>query len=289
MNTNYIIQLNNSFKQFAEDDKITPFHISLYLALFQKWNGNKFKNPISVARDEIMFLSKIGSANTYSKCLKELHAWGYIKYIPSHSYHVGSKIYMFNFNTTTKSTTNKTTNNASDLSNHKTNAKTSAQELRPYTNNIKTLKNKINKVNEQAHKNNAECDSSKRDDSSSALHEGKSTQSITHKSQNCSSEKTSGKINRQESFQKPTSQELISYFEEKDQPSTEAQKFFNYFESNGWLIGGKTPMKNWKAAANNWMLNAEKFNQEKSKPALGHNHPAGKLHTETNKNYNEPL
>ena len=29
----------------------------------------------------------------------------------------------------------------------------------------------------------------------------------------------------------------------------EADKFYNYFSSNGWLVGGKTPMKDWRAAA----------------------------------------
>jgi hypothetical protein len=272
MQTNYILHLNNSFKRFTAEEKATPFHISLYMALFQKWNSAKFRNPISIARDDIMHLSKIGSANTYSKCLKELHAWGYIKYVPSHSYHVGSKIYMYTFNTINSTTSNKTTDNASDISPNKTTTKTLAQDVRPYKNSNKQLKNKTNNVNEQAHNNNSECNSAKKDNAKSDL-----------------PEKTSTENNPQESFQKPTPQELISYFKTKEQASTEAEKFYNYFESNGWLVGGKTPMKNWKAAANNWMLNAEKFKQEKSKLALGHNHPAGKLHTETNKNYNEPL
>ena len=72
METNYIIHLNSTFKRFADDENATPFHISLYMALFHKWNSAKFRNPISVARDDLMFLSKIGSTNTYTKCLKEL-------------------------------------------------------------------------------------------------------------------------------------------------------------------------------------------------------------------------
>ena len=39
---------------------------------------------------------------------------------------------------------------------------------------------------------------------------------------------------------------------------TEAQKFFNYYESNGWKVG-KNPMKNWKAAANNWITNSNTY------------------------------
>lgn len=280
MHTNYILHLNNSFRRFTEDENATPFHISLYMALFQKWNSAKFRNPISIARDDVMHLSKIGSANTYSKCLKELHAWGYIKYVPSHSYHVGSKIYMYTFNTTNNITTDKTNDNASDISNNKTNDKTIAQAVRPYKNSNKQL-NKTNKINEQAHNNNPEPVFSEKE--------------ISYpNSQNKESDYNSSKKKHSKKYpvsknEKPTLEELSSYFIEKQYQPTEAEKFYNYFESNGWLVGGKTPMKNWKAAANNWMLNSKQFALNKSKPELNQNHPAGKLHTETNKNYNEPL
>jgi hypothetical protein len=43
-----------------------------------------------------------------------------------------------------------------------------------------------------------------------------------------------------------------------EQGKIEAQKFFNYYESNGWKVG-KNPMKNWKAAANNWITNSNTY------------------------------
>jgi len=46
-------------------------------------------------------------------------------------------------------------------------------------------------------------------------------------------------------------EEVTSYFTELGYP-LEANKFFDYFSSNGWRVGGKTPMKDWKAAARNW-------------------------------------
>lgn len=279
METNYIVHLNNSFKRFTADEMATPFHISLYMALFQKWNSAKFRNPISIARDDLMYLSKIGSANTYIKCLKELHSWGYIKYVPSHSYHVGSKIYMYTFDTIKKTTTNKTINNATDISNHKTTTKTNAQDMRPYKNSIKQIENKLNKENGQAHKNNSE---------SIFLEKGNSTSSSQNEASH-SSKKKHSKNKSETKNEKPTLEELSLYFAEKQQQPTEAEKFYNYFESNGWLVGGKTPMKNWKAAANNWVLNSIKFSKEKTNQFSKSEHPAGKLHTETNKNYNEPL
>jgi hypothetical protein len=289
METNYIVHLNNSFKRFTDDEKATPFHISLYMALFHKWNSAKFRNPISIARDDLMYLSKIGSANTYSKCLKELHTWGYLKYVPSHSYHIGSKIYMYSFDTTKKTTSNKTNDNALDISNNQTNTKTSAQDVRPYKNSNKQIENKLNKENEPAHKNNSEFNSSSTANCNSTLQGEKSAELHPANIEKTSKEKISRKKAQKVLFQKPTAEDLIAYFVEKQQQSAEAEKFYNYFESNGWLVGGKAPMKNWKAAANNWMLNSKKFANEKSNLALGQSHPAGKLHTETNKNYNEPL
>ena len=76
---------------------------------------------------------------------------------------------------------------------------------------------------------------------------------------------------------------LIAFFKEKKATETEAEKFYNHFQSNGWLVGGKSKMKDWKAAARNWLLNANKFKPIAS--PLQPNH----LHTKTNKNYGEPL
>ena len=30
------------------------------------------------------------------------------------------------------------------------------------------------------------------------------------------------------------------------------EQFFDHFQANGWKVGGKTPMKDWQAAARNW-------------------------------------
>ena len=43
-----------------------------------------------------------------------------------------------------------------------------------------------------------------------------------------------------------------------EQGKIESEKFFNYYESNGWKVG-KNPMKNWKAAANNWITNSNTY------------------------------
>ena len=56
-------------------------------------------------------------------------------------------------------------------------------------------------------------------------------------------------------------EEALEYFSIRlgtEQGKTEAQKFFNYYESNGWKVG-KNPRKNWKAAENNWITNSNTY------------------------------
>ena len=84
----------------------------------------------------------------------------------------------------------------------------------------------------------------------------------------------------------PTIEDVSAYFLEQNFPELEAHKFFNYFSSNGWLVGGTTPMVEWKAATQNWMLNANKFNTHEQ---LHRPNRAKHLNTATDKNYSEPL
>ena len=72
------------------------------MALFQIWNNNRFAEEFYVNRDEVMSFSKIGSNTTYHRCIKELDAWKYLVYKPSHNPFRGSRIKMFNFWTSDK-------------------------------------------------------------------------------------------------------------------------------------------------------------------------------------------
>jgi len=82
----------------------------------------------------------------------------------------------------------------------------------------------------------------------------------------------------------PTIEEVKTYFQENNFPEQEAQKFYNYFKSVGWLVGGKAPMVDWQAAAQNWMINAPKFISNAEQP-----NRAKQLNTTTDKDYSEPL
>ena len=89
---NYLRHLNGFFERLDEDERLSSYHISLYLALFRQWNASRFREQFVISRTETMILARIGSANTYARCMKELAQWGYIRYNPSSNLHSGSTV-----------------------------------------------------------------------------------------------------------------------------------------------------------------------------------------------------
>jgi|TARA_R110002167_G_scaffold105083_1_gene270474 hypothetical protein len=102
---NYIKHLNSVFELFTRDSRLNPTHISLYMALFQFWNINRFPEVFYINREEVMVMAKIGSKATYHRCLRRLHDWKYIRYLPSHNPYKGSQIQMLKFGTSSDSNT----------------------------------------------------------------------------------------------------------------------------------------------------------------------------------------
>lgn len=47
---NYILQLSGFFQKVAVDNRLNPTHVSLYMAVFQFWNAERFQNPVSISR-----------------------------------------------------------------------------------------------------------------------------------------------------------------------------------------------------------------------------------------------
>lgn len=54
-------------------------------------------------------------------------------------------------------------------------------------------------------------------------------------------------------FQIPEISELVEYFELRHSSEIEAAKFYNFYQSKNWMVG-KSKMKDWRAAANGWVL-----------------------------------
>ncbi len=74
-------------------------------------------------------------------------------------------------------------------------------------------------------------------------------------------------------FQKPSVQQLEAFAREHGL-RFDAAAFFDHFEANGWKVGGKAPMKDWKAAVRNWVRREPQFSGGPRGSAGG---PAGSL------------
>lgn len=72
-------------------------------------------------------------------------------------------------------------------------------------------------------------------------------------------------IIKKESFKKPTLEQVSEYCKERKN-NIDAQKFIDYYESVGWIIGKKKPMKDWKACVRTWENNNKKANDESKLP-----------------------
>lgn len=185
----------------------------------------RFATTFSVARSEVMKLSKVKSKSTYSKCLNELKDWGYIVYQPSNNPFKGS-VFSLSNNWTTSGPpfTGASPINGPLLPESSPN---NGPPLVPY----KTYKLNIININGAPENEN----------------------------------------------------NVIEFFLTEKSTKKEAQKFWNYYQSNGWKVGGKTPVKNWGALARKWMLSQS----EKTKKGVVQK--MDYLHTNNNKRYDEPL
>jgi hypothetical protein len=237
----------------------------MYVSLFQFWNASRFKNPISISRSELMRVSKICSKATYHKCIKELNNYGYLRYEPSFNPIRGSLVYLFNFET------------GDEHLNERSHTKIeTAPDLveEPYINNTNTINNKTayEHSNENTGSNNDGVKSSEKNLTANSASENNTNTPGGGAANIGENENRSSAI--------PASlSEVWLFFEKEQSTRLEAEKFYNYFQSNGWKVGGRAPMKDWQAAARNWLLNSQKF-EPKRKPSL---------HISTEKDYGEPL
>lgn len=85
-------ELTDFFSAIRDDNRIGTTHISLYMALFQLYNLNQFKNPVEITRAEVMGVAKISGLATYHKCIRDLTEFGYIQYQPSYNPAISSKV-----------------------------------------------------------------------------------------------------------------------------------------------------------------------------------------------------
>jgi len=66
----------------AEDQRIGPAHVCLYLAIYGWSERLGTKGPFNIRRETLMRLAKLKSKTTYYQIIGDLARWGYIDYQP---------------------------------------------------------------------------------------------------------------------------------------------------------------------------------------------------------------
>jgi hypothetical protein len=87
-------EITNFFSAIQEDHRIGISHISVYMALFQFYNLNQFRNPVNITRAAVMQVAKISGLATYHKCMRDLAEFGYIEYRPSYNPSISTQIHI---------------------------------------------------------------------------------------------------------------------------------------------------------------------------------------------------
>jgi hypothetical protein len=127
----------------------------MYMGLFQFWNLNRFVNPISISRSDMMAVSKICSKATYHKVMKDLHELGFIMYVPSYNPFRGSAVTLLNLEEEevqkkNRRQTKKQTSSEQALGRYHTKKQESTVLLNePYINSINNINNKHSKQQKQ--------------------------------------------------------------------------------------------------------------------------------------------
>ena len=278
---NYFYQLTTFYSLIETDNRLCPHHVSMYLGLLYSWNKNRFGIPLTIYRDSLMAYSRIGSTHTYYKCINELDNWGFIDYIPAKNGVYSSKVnmYFFDVNRVEIIKNRCSINSISDAQvlhqQRSKNDSSNAQALlQPCSKNDSSTDSSTASLYINSNKHNKQ---NMKESISQKHSPNEIIEIIDFDIENDSEEKRKKVASKKEnSFEiPPQKQDVILFFEIENSTKVEALKFFNHYTSNGWLVGGKSPMQNWQASARKWNSNV--------KPLRG----TTKLNQ--NKNYNDPL
>src|SRR5580704_501678 len=81
-------------KLSSDDHRIGPVHISLFMAIFYFWRGSGFCDSFHFKSKEIMNQAKISGRATYTRCIHDLHNYGYLKYVSSNHPSKGGRVWL---------------------------------------------------------------------------------------------------------------------------------------------------------------------------------------------------
>ena len=270
-----------------------------------------------------MRLSKVSAKSTYHKCLKDLHQMGYLQYLPSTNPLKGSKVYLFSFQSGCEQVAgrkrpkngpsaeqvvgpyinsinvNKQENclgvtSERDLRFTSDDLRVTSEELRVTIDDLRVTSEDLRGTSVDFRVTSESDLQFTRDDLRVTSEEDVGVARDEFRVTNDDLRVTSCDLGfmgddlrvRNDVQAVPGSVgEVRAYFELHDQTAIEAARFYNYFSSVGWVVGGRRPMKDWQAAARNWILNTKAGKYGTTTKSGG----AGHLHTSTAKQYDEPL
>ena len=203
---------------FEHPEQVTASHGILYLWLVEINNRLGWVDIFQITASECMQGMGCKSYNTYKKCFDQLVEWGFVKVVKK-------AVNQHQCNIIALSKFDKASNKALD----------------------KALMKHLTKQSESTVQSNVESDCD--------IHK-----QVNNKPQTIN--------NKRGVFTPPSENDIYNFMGEysmqkhlqwpDEKINTEAAKFFNYYEANGWKQG-KNQMKDWKASARNWMANNSKF------------------------------
>jgi hypothetical protein len=221
MTINFIKHFNVTMSDLQHRKALHATHISLYIALFYLWNQHHFEDEFPVLREPTMKLCKIGSRNTYLRCLKELHNCGLITYTPGFDIINPAIIRITPWG---------------DDGELKIEPGVDRVIFKPEHSTYGTPKERGTQPENE--------------------HRAGSKKSPTNKQyiNNVKQERVNGLTPEKKEIKIPSQEAVEVYFNANGLPQTEARKFFFYYQARGWIVKGN-PIQDWESAARKWMLN----------------------------------
>jgi hypothetical protein len=234
------------------------------MALFNCWNENHFAGTIGIFRSELMARAKIGSKNTYAKCLRDLHAWNYITYMPSRTLMQCSMVSLTRFDITPAddavpgSNANPTGTSRGEDNLVKTGTGDDPVMPGAGTETGTTPAQSGTSADHTGTKTGTTGEPQVVPLNKTLLNTSNVKTSIINtpaKKIEIDSAETRAPANRKEKKLRagampPSFDEVQAYFLARQSTVRKAQRFFNHYTSNGWKVGPNA-MTNWKASAEN--------------------------------------
>ena len=93
------------------------------------------------------------------------------------------------------------------------------------------------------------------------------TEQVTEQVNHNRTKKQSNKETKKQVFIRPSLDDVREYIAQNYLP-VDPERFFDYYEANGWKISGKSQMKDWKAAVRNWSHREQEKANEKTRKRL---------------------